>query len=40
MNFKSKVRQAARAVSNSFSSEDHRVEAVDILDTLRRSMTR
>jgi iron-sulfur cluster repair protein YtfE (RIC family) len=36
MNFKSKVRQAARAVSNSFSSEDHRVEAVDILDTLRK----
>ena len=36
MNLKSKVKQAARTISNSFSSEDQGVEATDILDTLKK----
>jgi hemerythrin superfamily protein len=36
MNLKSKVKLAARAISNSLSSEDQGVEATDILDTLKK----
>ena len=36
MNLKSKMKLAARAISNSLSSEDQGVEATDILDTLKR----
>jgi hemerythrin superfamily protein len=35
MSLKSKVKQAARAISNPFSSENPGVEAIDILDTLK-----
>jgi hypothetical protein len=40
MNLKSKLKLAARSISKSLSSEDQGVEATDILDTLRGSMTK
>jgi iron-sulfur cluster repair protein YtfE (RIC family) len=36
MNLKSRVKQAACAISNSFSSEDQGVEATDVLDTVQK----
>src|SRR5580692_12495545 len=36
MKVKTVVRQATRAISNTFSSDDAQVESVDILDTLKK----